>query len=157
DQVIAATRPQTDQATCNYFRQFVRKDVEDLIRKIDRELSSNSDAEQKQELNEMRSWLKEQMGKMGGNDKLEQLIGEVLTDTEQANSLAKELGIGAAAPEAPEVPLAKSPEGAAPLAPEGGKGAVPTPQAVPSRGDADDLCKTFMPGVENSQVTQGIQ
>jgi len=48
------------------------------------------------ELLEMRSKLTALMSKMEGNDKLEQLLGEVLGNTEKAMSLAKEMGIGPA-------------------------------------------------------------
>src|SRR5262249_33897553 len=45
------------------------------------------------ELLEMRNKLTALMSKMEGNDKLEQLLGEVLGNTEKAMSLAKEMGI----------------------------------------------------------------
>ena len=53
------------------------------------------------ELLEMRKRLQELMSKMEGNDKLEQLLGEVMSNTEKTQSLAKQLGIEAAA-EAPK-------------------------------------------------------
>ena len=53
------------------------------------------------ELLEMRKRLQELMAKMEGNDKLEQLLGDVLANTEKAQSLAKQLGIEPAA-EAPK-------------------------------------------------------
>ena len=52
------------------------------------------------ELLEMRKRLQELMSKMEGNDKLEQLLGEVMSNTEKTQSLAKQLGIEPAA-EAP--------------------------------------------------------
>ena len=51
------------------------------------------------ELLEMRSKLTALMSKMEGNDKLEQLLGEVLGNTEKAMSLAKEMGIVGQEPE----------------------------------------------------------
>jgi len=53
------------------------------------------------ELLEMRKRLQELMSKMEGNDKLEQLLGDVLNNTEKAMSLAKQMGIEPAA-EAPK-------------------------------------------------------
>src|SRR6267378_2450402 len=53
------------------------------------------------ELLEMRKRLQELMSKMEGNDKLEQLLGEVMSNTEKTQSLAKQLGIEPAA-EAPK-------------------------------------------------------
>jgi type VI secretion system protein ImpB len=49
------------------------------------------------ELLDMRKRLQELMSKMEGNDKLEQLLGDVLNNTEKAMSLAKQMGIEAAA------------------------------------------------------------
>jgi type VI secretion system protein ImpB len=45
------------------------------------------------ELMEMRGKLVQLLSKMEGNDKLEELLGNVLSNTEKAMSLAKELGI----------------------------------------------------------------
>jgi type VI secretion system protein ImpB len=53
------------------------------------------------ELLDMRKRLQELMSKMEGNDKLEQLLGDVLNNTEKAMSLAKQMGIESAA-EAPK-------------------------------------------------------
>jgi type VI secretion system protein ImpB len=53
------------------------------------------------DLLEMRKRLQELMAKMEGNDKLEQLLGDVLNNTEKAMSLAKQMGIESAA-EAPK-------------------------------------------------------
>ena len=53
------------------------------------------------ELLTMRQRLQELMSKMEGNDKLEQLLTDVLTNTEKAMSLAKQMGIEPAA-EAPK-------------------------------------------------------
>jgi type VI secretion system protein ImpB len=49
------------------------------------------------ELLDMRKRLQELMSKMEGNDKLEQLLGDVLNNTEKAMSLAKQMGIESAA------------------------------------------------------------
>jgi type VI secretion system protein ImpB len=49
----------------------------------------------------MRKRLQELMSKMEGNDKLEQLLGDVLNNTEKKLALAKQLGIEPAA-EAPK-------------------------------------------------------
>jgi type VI secretion system protein ImpB len=49
------------------------------------------------ELLEMRKRLHELMSKMQGNDKLDQLLAEVLNNTEKAQALAKQRGIGAGA------------------------------------------------------------
>lgn len=55
------------------------------------------------ELLNMRQQLTQLLSKMEGNDKLEQLLGEVLANTEKATALAKELQVGGdAAPEAPK-------------------------------------------------------
>jgi type VI secretion system protein ImpB len=45
------------------------------------------------ELMEMRGKLTQLLSKMEGNDKLEELLGNVLSNTEKAMSLAKELGV----------------------------------------------------------------
>jgi len=45
------------------------------------------------ELLDMRQRLTQLLSKMEGNDKLEQLLGDVLSNTEKAMALAKELGI----------------------------------------------------------------
>lgn len=58
------------------------------------------------ELLEMRKRLQELMSKMEGNDKLEQLLGDVLNNTEKAMSLAKQMGIESAA-EAPKTEESK--------------------------------------------------
>jgi len=49
------------------------------------------------ELLDMRGRLSELLGKMEGNDKLDQLLSEVLDNSENAKSLADELGVGAGA------------------------------------------------------------
>ena len=49
------------------------------------------------ELLDMRGRLSELLGKMEGNDKLDQLLAEVLDNSENAKSLADELGVGAGA------------------------------------------------------------
>jgi type VI secretion system protein ImpB len=46
------------------------------------------------ELLEMRQRLSQLLSKMEGNDKLEQLLGDVLSNTEKAMALAKQMGIG---------------------------------------------------------------
>lgn len=48
------------------------------------------------ELLDMRQRLTQLLSKMEGNDKLEALLGDVLSNTEKAMSLAKEMGIGEA-------------------------------------------------------------
>jgi type VI secretion system protein ImpB len=58
---------------------------------------------------EMRQELTQLLSKMEGNDKLEQLLGDVLTNTAKAKDLAKEMGIeggdaAASAPEAEKAP-----------------------------------------------------
>jgi len=45
------------------------------------------------ELMQMRQKLTQLLSKMEGNDKLDQLLADVLNNTEKAKSLAKELGI----------------------------------------------------------------
>jgi type VI secretion system protein ImpB len=47
------------------------------------------------ELMEMRLRLTQLLSKMEGNDKLEQLLGDVLSNTEKAMALAKAMGIEA--------------------------------------------------------------
>jgi type VI secretion system protein ImpB len=54
------------------------------------------------ELLEMRQRLTNLLGKMEGNDKLEQLLSEVLTNNDKAIALAKEMGIETGATEAPK-------------------------------------------------------
>lgn len=59
------------------------------------------------ELLDMRLRLQQLLSKMEGNDKLEQLLGDVLSNTEKAMALAKQMGIapegtGAPKPEAPK-------------------------------------------------------
>jgi type VI secretion system protein ImpB len=51
------------------------------------------------ELLDMRSRLTELLGKMEGNDKLEQLLADVLSNTDKATALAKQLEAEAAKPE----------------------------------------------------------
>ena len=51
------------------------------------------------ELLEMRQKLTQLLSKMEGNDKLEALLNEVLTNTDKAKALAKELGIEGTNPE----------------------------------------------------------
>ena len=51
------------------------------------------------ELLTMRQRLQELMSKMEGNDKLEELLGDVMANTEKAMTLAKQLGIEAKASE----------------------------------------------------------
>jgi len=50
------------------------------------------------ELLEMRQRLTQLMSKMEGNDKLEELLGQVLNNTEAAHKLAQQMGINADAP-----------------------------------------------------------
>jgi type VI secretion system protein ImpB len=50
------------------------------------------------ELLEMRLRLTQLLSKMEGNEKLEQLLAEVMSNTEKATELAKQMGIGAEAP-----------------------------------------------------------
>jgi type VI secretion system protein ImpB len=54
------------------------------------------------ELLEMRHRLTNLLSKMEGNDKLDQLLGEVLSNTEKAMALAKQMGIESAPTEAPK-------------------------------------------------------
>jgi type VI secretion system protein ImpB len=54
------------------------------------------------ELLDMRLRLTQLLSKMEGNDKLEQLLGDVLSNTEKALALAKHEGIAAPAAEAPK-------------------------------------------------------
>jgi type VI secretion system protein ImpB len=54
------------------------------------------------ELLEMRNRLTQLMSKMEGNDKLENLLGDVLQNTEKAMALAKEIGIKPTEGEAPQ-------------------------------------------------------
>ena len=49
------------------------------------------------ELLDMRHRLSQLLSKMEGNDKLEQMLGEILGNTERAMALAKEMGVEAAA------------------------------------------------------------
>jgi len=50
----------------------------------------------------MRQRLTQLLSKMEGNDKLEQLLAEVMQNTEKAAALAKEMGIEAEAPKTEE-------------------------------------------------------
>jgi type VI secretion system protein ImpB len=59
------------------------------------------------ELLEMRRRLTELMSKMEGNDKLEQLLADVMSNTEKAMSLAKQMGIDAGASDAPQTEESK--------------------------------------------------
>jgi type VI secretion system protein ImpB len=54
------------------------------------------------ELLEMRRRLKELTTKLEGNDKLDQLLAEVLQNTDKAMALAKQMGIEATTPETPK-------------------------------------------------------
>jgi len=53
------------------------------------------------ELMEMRKRLSQLLSKMEGNDKLEQLLADILTNTDKARAVAKELGIEAGAEASP--------------------------------------------------------
>lgn len=59
------------------------------------------------ELLDMRQRLTELLGKMEGNDKLEQLLADVLANTEKATALAKQMGIEATGTEAPKTEESK--------------------------------------------------
>jgi type VI secretion system protein ImpB len=52
------------------------------------------------ELLEMRQRLTQLMSKMEGNDKLEELLGQVLNNTDAAHKLAQQMGIDPGAPPA---------------------------------------------------------
>jgi type VI secretion system protein ImpB len=54
------------------------------------------------ELLGMRQRLTQLLGKMEGNDKLEQLLTEVMSNTEKALALAKQMGIEPSQPETPK-------------------------------------------------------
>src|SRR5947207_8567667 len=54
------------------------------------------------EMMDMRLRLMQLLSKMEGNDKLEKLLGDVLSNTEQAMALAKQMGIESEAPKAEE-------------------------------------------------------
>jgi type VI secretion system protein ImpB len=54
------------------------------------------------ELLEMRQRLTQLLSKMEGNDKLEQLLADVLTNTEKAMALARQMGIEGGQTEAPK-------------------------------------------------------
>ena len=54
------------------------------------------------ELLDMRQRLAQLLTKMEGNDKLEQLLGDVLSNTEKAMALAKHMGIESETPKAEE-------------------------------------------------------
>jgi len=54
------------------------------------------------ELLDMRQRLSQLLTKMEGNDKLESLLSDVLSNTEKAMALAKEMGIGGEAPKTEE-------------------------------------------------------
>jgi type VI secretion system protein ImpB len=54
------------------------------------------------ELLDMRNRLTQLMTKMEGNDKLEKLLADVLSNTDQAMALAKEMGIESGAEGAPK-------------------------------------------------------
>jgi type VI secretion system protein ImpB len=54
------------------------------------------------ELLDMRQRLQELLSKMEGNDKLEALLGEVMSNTDKALALAKQMGIEPSTPEAPK-------------------------------------------------------
>jgi len=60
------------------------------------------------ELLDMRQRLTQLLGKMEGNDKLEQLLGDVLNNTEKAMNLAKQMGV------APEAAKTDAPQPEAP-------------------------------------------
>jgi len=50
------------------------------------------------ELLDMRTRLTQLLSKMEGNDKLDQLLADILSNTDKAKTLAKELGIETAEP-----------------------------------------------------------
>jgi predicted component of type VI protein secretion system len=57
----------------------------------------------------MRQRLQQLLSKMEGNDKLEQLLADVLTNTEKAMALAKEMGLEASASQS-ETPSGEEPK-----------------------------------------------
>jgi type VI secretion system protein ImpB len=61
------------------------------------------------ELLQMRQRLQQLLSKMEGNDKLEQLLADVLTNTEKAMALAKEMGLEASASQS-ETPSGEEPK-----------------------------------------------
>jgi type VI secretion system protein ImpB len=110
------------------------------------------------ELLEMRQKLTQLLSKMEGNDKLEQLLAEVMTHTDKAQALARQMGLEAPAAPAPaakkETPPAPAPAARkeeAPPAAEGGmdpelaallnQGSAPAaePPAAPEGGMDPDL------------------
>jgi type VI secretion system protein ImpB len=107
------------------FNEVLKKAAPRLSIKVDDKLTGNKDAKIGVELNfkhiddfeptrvaeqvaplkellDMRERLKELLGKMEGNDKLEQLLAEVLSNTDKATALAKQMGIEATGTEAPK-------------------------------------------------------
>jgi type VI secretion system protein ImpB len=60
------------------------------------------------ELLEMRQRLVQLMNKMEGNDKLEELLGQVLNNTDAARKLAEQMGIDAGKPAGEAPPAAES-------------------------------------------------
>ncbi len=62
------------------------------------------------ELMEMRHRLTQLLSKMEGNDKLEQLLADVLSNTEKAHALAKELGIEAGTEGGPAAKTEEAPQ-----------------------------------------------
>ncbi len=54
------------------------------------------------ELMEMRKKLTHLMSKMEGNDKLEQLLGDILANTDKAKEMAREMGLDASDTETPD-------------------------------------------------------
>src|SRR5262249_7672439 len=68
------------------------------------------------DLLDMRNRLTQLMSKMEGNDKLEELLGQVLQNTDQAMQLAKEMGIEAGPRQAPPSAPPKAPPPIGPAA-----------------------------------------
>ena len=83
------------------FNDVLAKATPRLAMKVQNRLTGDDSKLAVEELLEMRKRLQELMSKMEGNDKLEQLLGDVLNNTEKAMSLAKQMGIEPAA-EAPK-------------------------------------------------------
>src|SRR5262249_32574903 len=85
------------------------------------------------ELLEMRQRLTQLLSKMEGNDKLEQLLADVLTNTDKAAALAKELGIEATPAAKPEASKSALPNNLPPAPPRPPRPRPPTSSTRSSR------------------------
>jgi hypothetical protein len=129
DQILDATKPMAKSERAlnkTYLEEFigfkkategqlVSQEVEDNLKhwigEIDEQLASRSGAGEeaaRQKLEERRDHLKELLAKMPGNDKLDQLLSDVLANADKAKKLVEEMEVAPPVQGACAVPLGET-------------------------------------------------